>query len=171
MIAFVMQPTIHYMAKPFLRSLHAVYETIASERRFFIRPCAPTRRALKQVVWDALKRNLPHYVAVSNQQVVGFSAIIFPTLDSLSHSGTLAMGVIPPYRRRGVGRALLETAIAHAFSTPAHQRVQLEVISDNHAAISLYKQLGFIIEGVAKQAVVQENGYKDIVHMALLRGA
>ncbi|MBI5960573.1 MAG: GNAT family N-acetyltransferase [Chloroflexi bacterium] len=53
------------------------------------------------------------------------------------------MGVIPGYRRRGIGRQmmiyLLERAREHGLS-----KVGLEVIEANHGAHALYYQLGFV---------------------------
>jgi ribosomal protein S18 acetylase RimI-like enzyme len=48
------------------------------------------------------------------------------------------IGVVPPARRGGVGRALMEAVIAEAPST-----VTLEVLVQNEPAIRLYESLGF----------------------------
>ena len=48
------------------------------------------------------------------------------------------LGVVPPARRRGLGRALME-----AILTDAPPTVRLEVIEQNEPAIALYESLGF----------------------------
>jgi ribosomal protein S18 acetylase RimI-like enzyme len=48
------------------------------------------------------------------------------------------LGVVPPARRRGLGRALMEAVLAEA-----PRDVTLEVIVDNEPAIRLYESLGF----------------------------
>lgn len=164
-----MPPDVTYMQKRFFSSLYRAYETVASEHRYFVRPYAPTKRALKQQVWDALARNLPYYVTIENNEVTGWAAIIFPTLPSLAHSGTVVMGVMPDYRHTGLGTALLGRALAHAFEDPVHCRIQLEVFRDNNAAVALYTKLGFYLEGTAKQAVFVGGDYRDVLHMALFR--
>ena len=57
-----------------------------------------------------------------------------------------SLGVLPPYRSLGVGRALLEAAISRAFAE-GHTRVGLIVDVDNPRAERLYSELGFIRKG------------------------
>lgn len=54
----------------------------------------------------------------------------------------LTLGVVPPRRQQGVGRALLAAAAGHARQAGA-ERLLLEVAADNNAAISLYRRAGF----------------------------
>lgn len=51
------------------------------------------------------------------------------------------------FRRQGVAQALIEEVIK---KHPHCLELQLEVRSDNHPAISLYKKMGFIQNGVRK---------------------
>jgi RimJ/RimL family protein N-acetyltransferase len=164
-----MTPTVYYMQKKYFRSVYNVYASIAAEGRGFVRSCAPTRHMLKQQVWDALRRNLPYYIALENDAAVGFAAVLFPLIGALAHSGTVVMGVLPEHRGKGLGTSLLSAAVSHAFADAAHLRIQLEVFSDNSAAVRLYKKLGFQVEGTARQAVLVGDTYKDAVHMAILR--
>lgn len=55
------------------------------------------------------------------------------------------VAVFPAFRRRGVGRALVQAAQRDAA---AMTRLTLEVRVSNRAAISLYRSLGFAEEGV-----------------------
>ena len=55
------------------------------------------------------------------------------------------MGVVPEARRRGLGRALMEAAIAAARRRGVH-RLRLEVLEQNEPAVQLYRQLGFAHE-------------------------
>ena len=54
----------------------------------------------------------------------------------------LSIAVHPLYRGQGIGRALLEKAIAHLDTTPATS-VKLEVRPDNIPARKLYESFGF----------------------------
>jgi ribosomal protein S18 acetylase RimI-like enzyme len=52
------------------------------------------------------------------------------------------LGVTPPHRGRGIGRALLLKAL-HGFRQTSLHRAFLEVTAQNDAAIRLYRRLGF----------------------------
>jgi RimJ/RimL family protein N-acetyltransferase len=48
-------------------------------------------------------------------------------------------------------------------------RIQLEVLKSNERAISLYRKLGFELEGVKRKAVRRDDGsFEDVFVMALL---
>lgn len=51
--------------------------------------------------------------------------------------------VDPAYRRRGIGRALMEEALAHVRSRGG-SRIILQVRADNQAAVHLYQSMGFV---------------------------
>lgn len=55
----------------------------------------------------------------------------------------------PDYRRRGYGRAIVESLIKYAKNTRLDS-VSLEVRESNRAAIDLYSKLGFKVEGKRK---------------------
>jgi len=54
----------------------------------------------------------------------------------------LSLGVLPPYRHRGIARLLLRATAERAGDSGA-QRLFLEVAADNHAARALYLREGF----------------------------
>jgi len=76
-----------------------------------------------------------------------------------AHIGTIA--VHPEYRRRGIGRKLLQVALNEAKESGA-EYVYLEVRRTNLAAQSLYQNLGF------KQVGVRPRYYQDNNEDALL---
>jgi ribosomal protein S18 acetylase RimI-like enzyme len=76
-----------------------------------------------------------------------------------------------PFRRRGVGRALLAAAIEEAKACQA-RRVTLRVLGHNEAARRLYESAGFVVEGIARGEFFLGGTYVDDFLMALeLRGA
>jgi putative acetyltransferase len=84
-----------------------------------------------------------YYVALWNDAVVG-GAGIYPT-DGLPE-GTcelVKMYLLPEYRRKGIGRALIEQCIAFAKENGFNQ-VYLETMPELKRAVSIYNKLGFI---------------------------
>lgn len=59
------------------------------------------------------------------------------------------VAVIPQYRRRGIAASLLKQCAAFSFEQGC-VRCELEVNTENIAAVNLYKKCGFQIEGTRK---------------------
>lgn len=64
-----------------------------------------------------------------------------------AHRCLLGMGVHRQYRRAGIGRRLLDVALAWGASVDALEWVDLEVFSTNAPAIRLYEAAGFKVAG------------------------
>lgn len=96
---------------------------------------------------EELTRSDPAYarVAIADGQVVGYLVAWF-VLDEV-HLGNLA--VHQEYRRRGVGRFLLQHLIEQAERRGA-SFISLEVRAGNRAAMSLYARHHFRPEGLRK---------------------
>ncbi len=61
----------------------------------------------------------------------------------------LRIGVLPQFRGAGIGHQLLQSSI-NFLTRRGAERLLLEVRQSNNAAISLYKKLGFMEDGVRK---------------------
>jgi len=81
--------------------------------------------------------------------------------------GWLQMGVHKEYRGQGIGGTLLDQALQEAKKRGL-ERVELGVFASNLAAIHLYQNYDFQIEGRKKRARKLDGSYDDIVDMALL---
>ena len=62
----------------------------------------------------------------------------------------LTIMVLPPYRRHGLARRLLDAAISNAKMQGAG-RMYLEVASSNQSAMQLYTKVGFVQVGCRKR--------------------
>lgn len=77
-------------------------------------------------------------------------------------SEILTAGVLPEYRRQGLGAALIEAAAGHAASLGA-QTLFLEVADDNEAAQGFYRSCGFKPVGRRAGYYRRESGSADAV--------
>jgi ribosomal protein S18 acetylase RimI-like enzyme len=76
-----------------------------------------------------------------------------------------AMYVLKDYAGRGIGRRLLEEALAQARKMDAVELVNLTVTADNLNAVRLYSTLGFQTFGREARAVKTAQSYLDKLHM------
>lgn len=97
------------------------------------------------------------WVADSDQQVA--AALVFWRVLDEAHLATIA--VHPAFRRRGIARLLLQTAMDAAYAEGA-RIYHLEVRAGNQAAQKLYMKFGFEIVGR------RTNYYKDTGEDAVL---
>ena len=90
----------------------------------------------------------------------------------LRHVGVLALGVHPLAQRIGVGRALLAALLDWARSNEEGGRVlrvELYTRADNMGAISLYRAMGFTVEGTRRSFHRLGDGtFVDDILMGLL---
>ena len=84
-----------------------------------------------------------------------------------AHSGVLGMGLLPAFRGKGHGAALIGATLTEAYRQGL-VRIELTVHADNARAIRLYERIGFEKEGVLKDAVRLDGHYKDMFLMAIV---
>ena len=77
------------------------------------------------------------------------------------------MGVVSAFRGKGLGLRLIRAALQAAWAADI-TRVELSVYADNAPAIALYEKVGFIREGIVRNAVRIDGRYRDAIAMALL---
>lgn len=75
--------------------------------------------------------------------------------------------VAPEQRGQGLGRLLLQAAIAHARTMRGIRQVQLSVTSNNTSAAALYAGLGFVEYGREREALCVNDQLYDETLMAL----
>jgi RimJ/RimL family protein N-acetyltransferase len=83
------------------------------------------------------------YVATAEQEIIG-SAHLDPSRFGFCE---VSLAVAREWRGKGVGSALLTTAIDRARHDGGLHKVILSVFTHNVAAIELYRKVGFVEEG------------------------
>lgn len=110
-----------------------------------------------------------HLVAVIEGRVIGLLDIhTFPNRPRRRHAGVIGISVADEWQGKGVGGALMRACIDLADNWLNLMRLELEVYSDNEAAIRLYQKFGFIHEGTLRQHAFRDGQYVDSVSMARL---
>ena len=148
--------------------LHHVFDAVCRERRFMAFAQAGPMEQTFSFYRSILAGGHSHFVAVQADRVLGWCDVL-PTHGQMrAHVGTLGMGVAESSRGQGVGKALIQAALAGAW-TRGLTRVELTVHSENRVAQALYRQMGFVQEGCMRKGWYLDGQYFDIHHMALLQ--
>lgn len=105
-------------------------------------------------------------VAVLNSRIVGGIAVFAGGMSQKSRNFcTLGIHVIKEARTMGIGSALLAYGMDWAKERNYH-KLCLSVFSTNVRAISLYRKMGFLVEGCRKEQFYFRNRWVDEVLMA-----
>jgi ribosomal protein S18 acetylase RimI-like enzyme len=99
--------------------------------------------------------------------VVGWCDVTPKERPIYSHGGVLGIGLLPRFRGQGIGTNLIRSTLAATRTIGLH-RVELTVRQNNTRAIELYRKVGFVVEGLQRDAVQIDGLYENIVCMALL---
>jgi ribosomal protein S18 acetylase RimI-like enzyme len=146
---------------------NAVLDAVARERRWLQIVEAPPVERSAAFIRELIAGLGVQVVAVDEaDKVVGWCDIVRGERETVAHTGSLGMGLLKEYRGQGLGRKLMDAAIAAAKSQGV-ERVELEVYASNAAAVTLYRKLGFREEGRKLKARKVDGAYDDSIVMAL----
>ena len=127
-----------------------VWRTASEERRYL--------KAIRRHEYAAV------LVAELDGRIVGRLSIGRDSHPASEHVADVGLMVADGYRRRGIGRALMESAEAWA-RTVGVRKIELHVFPHNEAALALYDQLGYRRVGIRHGHFRRSNGYVDAVLM------
>jgi ribosomal protein S18 acetylase RimI-like enzyme len=155
------------IAEGHIESFHRTLDIVARERRYLAFLEAPPLSSTRAFILDVIGQGYPQFVAMAEDEVAGWCDIIPNSRPIKAHCGVLGMGLLPQFRGRGLGKRLILRTLdaARAFGLT---RVELSVREDNANAIALYRKIGFVEEGLQRNAVRLDGVYENVITMAIL---
>ncbi len=148
-------------------SFHRCLDTVAREGIHLAMTKAPNLERITDFIKNQVIARGVGIVAVADDDVVGWCDLVPGTVVTQSHSASLGMGLLPAYRGQGLGKRLLDAAIAAAREKGFH-RITLQVNADNAPAIALYRRAGFVHEGTQRDATKRGDSFCDSLVMGLI---
>lgn len=155
-------------AEHHFEGMRLALDAVAREGGFLAFTQAPPTEAAHAFCRHIRTNGLCQLVALDADEVVGWCDILPTHGEARAHVGTLGMGVLRERRGQGIGRRLIKSTLAEAW-TSGLTRVELSVRIDNIAARRLYEQCGFTMEGINRNAFRIGGEYFDACCMALLK--
>lgn len=125
----------------------------------------------QQRVWlERMDKESNSTVLIAEQndgQLVGYLVVIGGNGKRVRHSAYLVIGILKEFTGRGIGTNLFqkleEWSIAHNIL-----RLELTVVIQNEPGVSLYKKMGFEVEGIKRNSLVIEDTFFDQYYMSKL---
>ncbi|MEX1280233.1 MAG: GNAT family protein [Acidimicrobiia bacterium] len=124
--------------------------------------------------WAATRANTPDrldlaVVDPATGAWVGEAVINEGDLDNRSCNFRIAL--TPSARNRGIGTEATRLIVDYVFEEiePPMHRISLGVYAFNPRAIAVYERIGFVREGVARDALFWDGEFVDEILMAMLR--
>jgi ribosomal protein S18 acetylase RimI-like enzyme len=150
-----------------IESFHQTLDFVARERRYLAFLEAPPIDSTRAFILNHIRQRYPQFVAISAGEVVGWCDVTPKSRPIYAHCGVLGMGLLPRFRKQGIGTRLILRTL-HAARARGLSRVELSVREDNASAIALYEKVGFVTEGLQRNGVLVDGVYENVVEMAIL---
>lgn len=104
--------------------------------------------------------------AFVDRELLGCVTVEFSAKPKIRHKAhLLGMFVKASARGQGIGRALVQAALARAAARAQMRVVMLTVTQGNAPALALYERCGFRVFGTEPLAIATAQGYLAKVHM------
>ena len=127
-----------------------------------------TKESAEKMINALAKEPNAIIVAINESVVNGYLFIKGESVSRVKHRASVAVvGVCDFARRQGVAQQMFEQAHIFAKEKGLH-RLQISVIATNEAAIQLYEKMGYVREGIYKDAIYMNGNYADELVLAKL---
>ncbi|MEW9534038.1 GNAT family N-acetyltransferase [Microbispora sp. NPDC049125] len=95
--------------------------------------------------------------------------VVLNELDAGNLACNLRIALVGPRAYgKGYGTEALRLVLAHAFETVGLHRVGLEVYAFNTRALHVYEKIGFVREGIRRDALLWDGHWHDAIAMSIL---
>jgi len=155
-----------------LEPVWEMFSSLSAESLQFL-PVRFTRERVegwfKEIDYDKVLPILAVVEAEGGDRVVASATLGFSGMEHNRHVATFGVTVRDEYQNRGLGTALTRFMVDIARAKGL-RRVALEVVADNHRAITVYERCGFIVEGRLRMGHWNyiRGGFYDHLVMGLL---
>ena len=120
---------------------------------------------LQGTVDNAVDGNDLCFIAVDENEIVGYIVAQVGALRRIKHSAYIVVGIREKYRNRGIGTKFFKQLEDWAKEKNI-VRLDLTVVCNNEVALNLYKKNGFEIEGTKRKSMYIDGEYVDEYYMA-----
>jgi L-phenylalanine/L-methionine N-acetyltransferase len=126
----------------------------------------PTSMETTEAMWSYIQSGILSLFGIHcNGQIIGGAGYYSqPTGTRVSHTATFFLYIEPAHWGKGIGTEairFLETEV----KSHGYHRMECMVADSNPRALRLYQQMGYVREGVKKQAFSINHRYADLIFL------
>lgn len=103
----------------------------------------------------------------NNKNSIGLVELI--EIDYIHRKAEFGIIIAPNHQGKGLARIIIKSALNYAFTILNLNKVYLIVAEENHRAIHLYRESGFIEEGHLIQEYFADGQYRNVIRMYILQ--
>ncbi|WP_462413519.1 N-acetyltransferase family protein [Neobacillus sp. Marseille-QA0830] len=142
-----------------------------TETRFMLFEPGERKTTLEQQnqrIKAILEENLSTILICETEgKLIGYLGAFREGKKRISHSAYIVVGILQDYTGKGIGTQLF-TELENWAAANHVRRLELTVMCHNEAAVSLYKKMGFEVEGVKRHSLIIDGQYIDEYYMGKL---
>jgi RimJ/RimL family protein N-acetyltransferase len=102
-----------------------------------------------------------------SQELVGI--IRLDKMDLINRSVEIGVDIVEKLREQGYASEIYLCFLDYLFDQMGIHRLSLVTLETNNAGLGLYNKLGFVREGIMKDAIFREGKFQDLIIMRLLK--
>jgi len=130
----------------------------------------PVSRSEQNDWFEKMKTDLTQKVLIVEDNLSHtIGCVRLTNIDHFNQKIEIGADIVQEYRGRGWGANLYKAVCNYCFCYFNMRRIYLYVFESNAKAINLYEKMGFVTEGVLKEAVFKHGKHQNVKLMALLR--
>jgi RimJ/RimL family protein N-acetyltransferase len=141
------------------KALLAFYKDLPQEERLFLKDDVTTKAWAERFLERIERGEATSLIAQSGGEVVAEATLYRATHGWSTHVGEMRVAVARSHRRKGVGTALAGLLVKLAADQGA-DKIVVEVVEDQAAALRTFEKLGFKKEAVLRGHVKDANGIR-----------
>ncbi|VDC02402.1 unnamed protein product [Peniophora sp. CBMAI 1063] len=135
----------------------------------FIDCAAPRTKKFVEKSAEHIQANDGIFIMVTNKdngQFIGQFSFTMPSKKN--RVGEIGISVVDAYRGKGYGKEILTWVVQHGFRDCGLHRITLGTVEHNTAALALYKSVGFVEEGISREANWVGGKWRGMITLSIL---
>lgn len=104
-------------------------------------------------------------ICEKDKEIIGILDFQRKKIKSMSHCGDFEIIVKNEYTNNGIGKAIVSYFEQYIKKHTTVQKVNLKIPANNKKAIKMFRELGFLKEGIRQKSIFSNGEYLDQVLM------